>query len=80
MAKTKIATLEEILATRVKQQWMYRVDINANTHELKEMSDWCQTKTTGKWRYNERIVDYFQFENDSDAMMFMLKFGGRKRQ
>ena len=76
----KIATIDEIMNTRVKQSWMYRVDINANGFEIREMINWCETRAAGKWRCNQVIIDYFQFEKDSDAMMFMLKFGGKKRQ
>lgn len=76
----KIATLSDILNTRVKQQWMYRVDVNADKEDLDNMSNWCNTNARGTWRVNTQYIDYFQFELDSDAMMFMLKFGGSKAE
>lgn len=74
----KIATLDQIMDTRVKQAWMYRVDINATPDELFKMNAWCENNANGNWRVNTAYIDYFQFELDSDAMMFMLKFGGMK--
>ena len=76
----KIATLESIIATRVKQAWQYRVDINATREERNKMVAWCHSNVKGAWRSNEVFVDYFHFENDADAMMFMLKFGGSKAE
>lgn len=72
----KIATLDEIMSTRVKQQWMYRVDVTVTSEEMDKMTAWCETNARGAWRVNTRFIEYFQFEKDSDAMMFMLKFGG----
>lgn len=72
----KIATLDEIMATRVKQQWLYRVDVTVTDEEMAKMKAWCESNASGAWRVNTRFIDYFQFEKDSDAMMFMLKFGG----
>lgn len=72
----KIATLDQIMATRVKQAWLYRVDVTVTNEEMGKMKAWCETNASGKWRVNTQFIDYFQFEKDSDAMMFMLKFGG----
>ena len=66
--------------TRVKQHWMYRVDINASREERNKMIAWCNSNVKGAWRNSEVFVDYFQFEEDADAMMFMLKFGGSKAE
>lgn len=74
----RIATIEELMATRVKQAWMYRVDVNATKEDIDRMSTWCENNVKGTWRVNTQYIDYFQFEKDSDAMMFMLKFGGHK--
>ena len=74
----RIATLDEILSTRVKQSWQYRVDIDATQAEIDRMTAWCENNVKGTWRVSTQYIDYFQFEKDSDAMMFMLKFGGLK--
>jgi hypothetical protein len=66
------------MSTRVKQQWLYRVDVTVTDEEMAKMTAWCETNASGEWRVHTRFIDYFQFEKDTDAMMFMLKFGGMK--
>jgi hypothetical protein len=39
------------------------------------MAVWCITNCRGLWREEHYHALYFQFEDDYDAMMFMLKFG-----
>ena len=78
MAKTRVATLNELLATRARAVFPYRVNFNNITHnQIEEMAVWCINNCQGLWREEHYHALYFQFENDSDAMMFMLKFGGR---
>jgi len=78
MAKTKVASLNELLATRARAVFPYRVNFNNITHnQIEEMAVWCINNCQGLWREEHYHALYFQFEDDYDAMMFMLKFGGR---
>ena len=78
MAKTKVASLNELLATRARAVFPYRVNFNNITHnQIEEMAVWCINNCRGLWREEHYHALYFQFEDDYDAMMFMLKFGGR---
>ena len=78
MAGTKVATLSELLATRARAVFPYRVNFNQITvAQVEEMAVWCINNCRGLWREEHHHALYFQFENDYDAMMFMLKFGGR---
>ena len=78
MAGTKVATLSELLATRARAVFPHRVNFNQITvAQVEEMAVWCINNCRGLWREEHHHALYFQFENDYDAMMFMLKFGGR---
>jgi excinuclease UvrABC nuclease subunit len=78
MAGTKVATLDAILVTRAKIKFPHRVNFNNITHnQIEEMAVWCINNCRGLWREEHYHALYFQFEDDYDAMMFMLKFGGR---
>jgi len=78
MAKTKVASLNELLATRARAVFPYRVNFNQITvAQVEEMAVWCINNCRGLWRVEHYHALYFQFEDDYDAMMFMLKFGGR---
>jgi len=78
MAKTKVGTLNELLAIRARAVFPYRVNFNQiPIAQIEEMAVWCINNCTGLWREEHYHALYFQFENDYDAMMFMLKFGGR---
>jgi len=78
MAGTKVATLNNILATRAKMVYPYRVNFDGITHnQIQEMSVWCINNCKDIWREVHYHALYFQFADERDAMMFMLKFGGR---
>ena len=78
MAKTKIASLNELLATRARAVFPYRVNFDQITHaQIEEMAVWCINNCRGLWREEHYHALYFQFTDERDAMMFMLKFGGR---
>lgn len=77
MAKTKIATLNDILATRARAIFPYRVNFDQiNLGTLKDMKEWCDGHCRGIWRNEQVHALYFQFSDDYDATMFMLKWGG----
>ncbi len=73
------ANLNEVLATRVKTKFAHRINftkIEYDNHN--EMKAWCDANCTGIWKGHTLHALYFQFENDQDAMMFMLRWGGVK--
>ena len=76
MAKTKISTLGEILATRARIKFPYRINFETVGYDnLDNMKSWCETNCKGLWRSEQFHALYFQFDNDYDATMFMLKWG-----
>jgi hypothetical protein len=76
MANTKIASLNEILATRVRAVFPYRINFETvNLDALSKMKTWCEENCSGTWRCENFFALYFQFENDYDATMFMLRWG-----
>ena len=78
MARTKVATLGELLATRVRTVYPYRVNFDSITrNQIEEMATWCINNCKELWREEHYYALYFQFTDERDAMMFMLKFGGR---
>ena len=78
MAKTKVASLNELLATRARAVFPYRVNFNQITvAQVEEMAVWCINNCKELWREEHYHALYFQFTDERDAMMFMLKFGGR---
>lgn len=72
----KIATLNEILATRACAVFRHRINFDkiplANVDTMRE---WCEQKCSGVWRKETYYARYFQFELDTDATMFMLCWG-----
>jgi hypothetical protein len=77
MAGTKIATLDAILVTRAKIKFPYRINFDGITHnQIEEMAVWCINNCTDLWREEHYYALYFQFADERDAMMFMLKWGG----
>lgn len=77
MAKTKVGTLNEILATRSRAIFPYRVNFDQVGYDtLKLMKEWCESNCKGIWRNEQVHAIYFQFSDDYDATMFMLKWGG----
>lgn len=74
--KTKVTTLNDILATRARAIFPYRVNFQTVGYEtLPAMMQWCEFNCKGIWR-NEQVHSlYFQFSDDHDAIMFMLKWG-----
>jgi hypothetical protein len=78
MAKTKVASLNELLETRARAVFPYRVNFNQITvAQVEEMAVWCINNCKELWREEHYHALYFQFTDERDAMMFMLKFGGR---
>ena len=79
MGKTRIATLNELLATRTRAVFPYRVNFDAVGYDtLPEMRAWCKNNCKGIWRNEQIHAIYFQFSDDYDATMFMLRWGSAK--
>ncbi len=77
MAKTEISTLGELLATRARAMFPYRVNFDQIGYAtLPEMKSWCENSCKGIWRCESTHALYFQFSDDYDATMFMLRWGG----
>jgi len=73
----KVGSVNEILATRSRATFSYRINFETVGYEtLPKMKAWCEDNCRGLWRCQTVHALYFQFDNDHDAMMFMLKFGG----
>lgn len=78
LAKTKIGTLNEILATRAKMTFKHRVNFSQFGYEdFHEAKAWCEANCKGVWHVESTHALYFQFDDDRDATMFMLKWSGR---
>jgi hypothetical protein len=73
----KIASINDILATRSRAVFRHRINFQTVGYEtLPKMKEWCEENCIGLWRNEQVHAIYFQFENDRDATMFMLKWGG----
>jgi len=78
MAGTKVPTdINAILATRVKTKFAYRIDFDSVGDSV-GMEEWCKEHCSDIWRAHFQYATYFQFANDTDALMFSLRWGGTK--
>ena len=72
----KVASVSEILATRARATFSHRINFDKVGYEtLPKMKTWCDENCQGLWRNEQVHALYFQFENDRDATMFMLRWG-----
>jgi hypothetical protein len=79
MVKTKVGSLNEILGTRSRAVFPYRINFDTIGYEqLPKMKQWCEDNCKSIWRCEHFHALYFQFENDYDATMFMLKWGTKE--
>ncbi len=75
----KTATINDILATRSRAVFSYRINFDRIGYDnLEPMRSWCHNNCQGLWRCESTHALYFQFELDTDATMFMLRWGGAK--
>lgn len=73
----KVATVQEIMATRARAIFSHRINFDTVSYEtLPKMKEWCEEKCEGLWRCEQYYAIYFQFELEKDATMFMLRWGG----
>jgi hypothetical protein len=76
MAGTKVSTLGELLATRARAVFPYRINFQTVGYKtLPVMKSWCEDNCKSIWRCESTHALYFQFEDDYDATMFMLRWG-----
>lgn len=69
-------TLEQLLSTRQRAYYRHRVNITKNitNQQMQEMVVWCEENCNGLWKANNHFCNYFQFEDDKDALMFSLRW------
>ncbi len=73
----KVASVNEILATRARATFSHRINFDKVGYEtLPKMKTWCEEKCEGLWRCQSTHALYFQFAEERDATMFMLRWGG----
>ena len=71
-----VTTLNEILATRARAVFPHRVNFHTIGYKsLDDMRAWCENNCKGIWRVEHVHALYFQFSDDYDATMFMLRWG-----
>jgi hypothetical protein len=77
MGMSDVTTLNEILATRARAVFPHRVNFHTIGYKsLDDMRAWCENNCKGIWRLEHVHALYFQFSDDHDATMFMLRWGG----
>jgi hypothetical protein len=71
----KTATIEDVLATRMRSEWPYRVNFDQiGYHALDEMKQWCEKNCQGQYRFEHVHALYFQFKEERDAFLFKLRW------
>jgi len=76
-AKTRVGSLSEILASRARATFRYRVNFEQTSMKnIDDMTLWCKENCKDIWRCESYHALYFQFADDYDATMFMLRWGG----
>lgn len=73
----RIASVQEILATRARATFSHRINFDTCGYDtIEKMKQWCTDNCQGLWRCETHHALYWQFEEERDAMVFTLKFGG----
>ena len=69
--------LQDILATRSRATFSYRINFNTIGYgNIEPMKEWCRKNCDGLWSSETQYELYWQFELERDATMFMLRWGG----
>ena len=72
----RIASVQEILATRARATFSHRINFQTiNYDNVYKMKSWCEQNCNGLWRAETYYAIYWQFEQERDATMFMLRWG-----
>ena len=69
-------SLKQILATRARAVFPYRINFDKILYgNVSLMEDWCRENCSGLWRNHTIHALYWQFDDERDATMFMLRWG-----
>ena len=69
-------SLKQILATRARAVFPYRINFDKILYgNVSLMEDWCRENCAGLWRNHTIHALYWQFADERDATMFMLRWG-----
>ena len=72
----RVASVNEILATRARATFSHRINFDkVQLGNVDKMKAWCEEKCQGLWRAETYHALYFQFAEERDATMFMLRWG-----
>ena len=72
----RTTSIREILATRARATFSHRINFETVGYEVVDkMKSWCEENCQGLWRSETHYALYWQFEQERDAMMFMLRWG-----
>lgn len=73
-----MASLEQLMRTRVRSFYEHRIDVGRRTNEeLDEMVTWCRVSLQGEWNYSAIYGTYFFFMESKEASLFALRWGTR---
>ncbi len=73
----RTASVQEIMATRARATFSHRINFQEVGYlTLPKMKEWCEENCNDLWRCESVHAMYFQFANERDATMFMLRWGG----
>jgi hypothetical protein len=73
----KVASVDEILATRSRATYSHRINFSTVGYGVKDqMNRWCEENCRGAWHSETYFALYWQFTEERDATMFMLRWGG----
>jgi len=72
----KVGSVNEILATRARATFSHRINFeNIQLGNVDKMKAWCEANCTDLWRSETYHALYWQFAEERDATMFMLRWG-----
>jgi len=75
--RIKTASIEDAMLTRARSVFSHRINFDFVSLENKHaMNSWCEQNCKGIWRSENYFALYWQFTDESDATMFMLRWGG----
>ncbi len=74
--KTFTPNIQDVLATRSRASYSHRINFETVAYShIEPMKYWCRDNCEGLWRCETHHALYWQFDNDRDAFLFMLKWG-----
>ena len=75
-SKLQPASLNEVLLTRAREIFSHRINFDSvGLKNAQEMNQWCEQNCRGIWRSETYFAIYWQFTDEHDATMFMLRWG-----